>query len=74
VSTDASVAMAAFLQYIAEQLIHGAVENALKEGVETRVKSSHVQATLSNNNWMRSMIKGRVLGAAPMTRQGEDDN
>jgi len=68
ISGEAPVIMAAFLQYITTAIYESAKKAVLKEGAETRLKSSHVQMGLMDNPWLAKhrIVSGRVLGAAPI--------
>jgi hypothetical protein len=58
-------------------LITDAAAAAASESPTARITSSHVQTALSKNAWLRKsrIIRGRVLGTAPITMNvaQEDD-
>jgi histone H3/H4 len=69
ISGEASVVLAAFLQYVNEQLIKDAAASASEESKTARITSAHVERALTKNGWLRKkLIRGRVLGTAPITR------
>ena len=72
ISSEASVVLAAFLQYVNQQLIKDAAASATSESQTARITSAHVERALTKNGWMRKkLIRGRVLGTAPITRDAE---
>lgn len=69
ISADAAVILAAFLEYIDTTLITAAAAAAQADGATARITSAHVQMALTSTEWLRDrrLVRGRVLGAAPMT-------
>lgn len=73
VSAEAAVALAAFLQFGCMEIMTGAEESAesgIAEGVDShrRISSGDVSVALAKHEWLRrELIKGRVIGAAPIT-------
>jgi transcriptional regulator of acetoin/glycerol metabolism len=76
IANDSSVVLAAFLQFIDTRIITDAAAVATAESQTTRITSAHVQAALTKNAWLgKHLIRGRVLGTAPLTMnlEGEDE-
>ena len=72
VANQVPVALAAMLEYIAETLISDAAAFASQgpDGQDTPITGPDVQAALTKNGWMgQTLIRGRVAGAAPITRK-----
>jgi len=72
ISTEASVVLAAFLQYMTAALLSSADQLAGPDNKERSIGCGHLQAALDSMRWIRTsgIMRGHVVGAAA----GEGDD